>query len=191
MTEELIKQNRSTRRFVQDVYIPTDTLKWLVSLARLSPSRENLQPLKYILSNEKAQNDKIFPCLYWAGYLKDWQGPSENERPTAYIAILNDTKISKDVGCDQGIDAQSIMLGLAEKGFSGCMIGRIDREKLRDVFNIPEQYAISLVLALGKANEEVILEDVETDGSSEYYRDNKDRHHVPKRKLDEIILSFV
>jgi nitroreductase len=191
MIEELIKQNRSTRRFVQDEHISTDTLNWLVNLARLSPSGANLQPLKYILSNDKSQNDNIFPCLYWAGYLKDWRGPSDNERPTAYIIILNDTKISKDVGCDHGIAAQSIMLGLVEKGFSGCMIGSIDRKKLRDALNIPKRYDISLVLALGKAKEEVILEDVGTDGSIEYYRDNNDRHHVPKRKLEEIIVSLI
>ena len=190
MIEELIKQNRSTRRFVQDITISADILRWLISLARCSPSGANLQPLKYILSNDKQQNDKIFPCLYWAGYLKDWKGPSENERPMAYITILHDTQIGKDVGCDHGIAAQSIMLGLVEKGFSGCMIGSIDRKKLRDTLNIPERYDISLVLALGKAKEEVILEDVGTDGSIEYYRDNDDRHHVPKRQLDEIIVSF-
>jgi nitroreductase len=190
MIEELIKQNRSTRRFLQDVQVSTDTLKWLVSLARLSPSGANLQPLKYILFNDKGQNDKIFPCLYWAGYLKDWQGPSENERPTAYITILNDTKITKDVGCDHGIAAQSIMLGLVEIGFAGCMIGSIDRKKLRDVLNIPDRYDIKLVLALGKAKEEVVLEDVRADGGIEYSRDENDVHHVPKRKLDEIIVSF-
>ena len=190
MIEELIKQNRSTRRFVQDEHISTDTLKWLVNLARLSPSGANLQPLKYILSNEKFQNDNIFPCLYWAGYLKDWKGPSENERPMAYITILHDTQIGKDVGCDHGIAAQSIMLGLVEKGFSGSMIGSIDRKKLRDVLNIPDRYEIKLVLALGKAKEEVILEDVGVDGGIEYYRDKNDVHHVPKRKLDEIIVSF-
>ena len=191
MIEELITKNRSTRRFIQDERISTDTLRWLVSLARLSPSGANQQPLKYILSNDKHQNDKIFPCLYWAGYLKDWQGPSGDERPTAYIIILNDTKISKDPGCDHGIAAQSIMLGIVEKGFAGCMIGSINRKKLLDELDVPERYDISLVLALGKAKEKVVLEDVRADDSIEYYRDKDDAHHVPKRKLDDIILSIL
>jgi nitroreductase len=190
MLEELIKKNRSTRRFIQSENISIETLKWLVGLARLSPSGANLQPLKYLLSNEKQKNDRIFPCLYWAGYLKDWDGPVENEKPSAYIIILNDTQISKDPGCDHGIAAQSIMLGAAEKGLSGCMIGSINRDKLQEELKIPARYHISLVLALGIANEKIILEKIGTDGSIKYYRDENNVHHVPKRSLDEIIVSF-
>ena len=82
------------------------------------------------------KNALIFPCLSWAGYLKDWPGPSEEERPSAYIIILGDTKISKSINCDHGIAAQSILLNLSEKGFGGCIIGLIDRPKLRKILNI-------------------------------------------------------
>ena len=77
MLENLIKGNRSYRRFYQDEAIPAETLKWLVNLARLSASAANLQPLKYLLANEPKRNDAIFSCLAWAGYLKDWPGPGK------------------------------------------------------------------------------------------------------------------
>jgi len=82
------------------------------------------------------------------------------------------------------------MLGAVEKGLSGCMIGSIDREKLREAISIPARYDISLILALGIANEKIALEDLGKDGSVKYYRDENGIHHVPKRSLDEIIVSF-
>lgn len=189
MIEDIIKASRSYRRFHEDKPISEDTLRYLVDLARLSPSAANLQPLKYIISADRKLNERIFPTLAWAGYLRPWMGPAEGERPVAYIIILGDTEITKNFGCDHGIAAQSIMLGAAEKGIGGCMIGAIDRQRLREVLGLPERYEILLVIALGYPSEKVVLEDVGPDGSIKYYRDSNDVHHVPKRPLEEIILK--
>ncbi|MDH7481294.1 MAG: nitroreductase family protein [Armatimonadota bacterium] len=189
MIEDIIKASRSYRRFHEDKPISEDTLRYLVNLARLSPSAANLQPLKYIISADRNLNERIFPTLAWAGYLRPWMGPAEGERPVAYIIILGDTEITKNFGCDHGIAAQSIMLGAAEKGIGGCMIGAIDRQRLREVLGLPERYEILLVIALGYPSEKVVLEDVGPDGSIKYYRDSHDVHHVPKRPLEEIILK--
>src|SRR5512136_1435009 len=103
MIRDLILHNRSYRRFDQNAPVNLDVLKELVDLARLSASAANRQPLKYILSNEVEKNARIFPCLAWAGYLKDWGGPVEGERPAAYIVILGDKRIRTSFGCDHGI----------------------------------------------------------------------------------------
>jgi nitroreductase len=189
MLEDLVRKNRSYRRFHQDVPVPLETLRALVYLARLSASGSNLQPLKYVLSCDPETNARIFPHTRWAGYLKDWPGPEEGERPAAYVVILGDTEIRKDVGCDHGIAAQSIMLGAAERELGGCMIGSIDRDGLRQTLDIPEQYEILLILALGKPKETVVLEDVGPEGDAKYYRDADGVHHVPKRSLEEMILQ--
>ena len=188
MIRALITSNRSCRRFHEESAVERKTLEELVDLARLSPSAANLQPLKYILSCEKGRNAAIFPHLAWAGYLKDWPGPSPGERPSAYIVILGDTRISKDFGCDHGIAAQSILLGAREKGLAGCMIGLIDREELRSVLNIPVRYEILLVIALGVPGETIVLEDAGKIGSITYFRDKDSVHHVPKRPLDEVMV---
>jgi nitroreductase len=188
MIEELIRQNRSCRRFYQDEAITLDTLKWLANLARCSASAANLQPLKYILANDAKKNEAIFVCLAWAGYLQDWSGPEAGEQPAAYLVMLGDKEIAKDFGIDPGIAAQSILLGAREKGLAGCMIGSIKRERLREVLKIPERYDIVLVIALGKPEEEVVLEELAPGGSIKYWRDGKAVHHVPKRKLEEIIV---
>lgn len=188
MLEDLVRKNRSYRRFHQDVPVDLDTLRGLANLARLSASGANLQPLKYILSCEPETNARIFSHTRWAGYLKDWPGPAEGERPAAYIVILGNTEIRKSFGCDHGIAAQSIMLGAAERGLGGCMIGSIDHDGLRQALDIPQQYEILLVLALGKPKEKVVIEEVGPDGDIRYYRDAEGVHHVPKRSLDELIL---
>jgi len=185
--ENIIKRSRSYRRFYKDYKVEEKTLRTLVNLARLSPSAANLQPLKYIFSFQPSKNNLIFPTLAWAGYLKDWPGPQKGERPSAYIIILGDKAISKSFNCDCGIASQSIMLGAAEKGLGGCIIGSIDRDLLRRNLNIPQKYAILLVIALGKPKEKVVIE--ESKGNIKYFRDNNDIHHVPKRPLEEIIIG--
>jgi len=189
MIRDLITKNRSYRRFFQEVAIERQTLRELVDLARLSASGGNLQPLKYILSCDRQKNALIFPHLAWAGYLKDWPGPCEGERPSAYIIILGDTEIAKSFGCNHGIAAQSILLGATEKGLGGCIIASIQREELRKALDMPPRYEILLVVALGKPKETVVIETVGPAESIKYWRDNKDVHHVPKRALDDIILD--
>ena len=105
------------------------------------------------------------------------------------IIILGDQIINKAFGCDHGIAAQSILLGATELGFGGCMIGSIQREGLRRELEIPKHLEILLVIALGKPIETVEIEVVGSDGDVKYWRDENDIHHVPKRSLDEIIIT--
>ena len=189
MLKDLIRKNRSRRRFHQDVSVDLETLHQLVELARLSASGANRQPLKFIISCDRGMNARIFSHTHWAGYLKDWSGPVEGEHPAAYIVILGDTEISESFGCDHGIAAQSIMLGATERGLGGCILGALDRDDLRRTLGLPERYEILLALALGKPREKVVLEEVGPDGDIKYYRDDDDVHHVPKRSLGELIVQ--
>ena len=190
MLKDLVTKNRSYRRFDQGRSVNTETLEALVDLARLSASGGNNQPLKFMISNDAGRNAEIFPYLAWAGYLKDWPGPAEGERPSAYIIILGDREISQGFGCNHGIAAQSIMLGAAEQGLGGCMIGALRRAELQAALKIPERFEILLVLALGYPAEQVVIETVGPDGSIKYWRDDKSVHHVPKRSLKDIIVPW-
>jgi nitroreductase len=189
MLKDLILKNRSYRRFYEDVPIPVRKLKEFIDMARLSASARNSQSLKYIISNDPETNKKIFDTLAWAGYLKDWPGPVEGERPSAYIIMMNDTSISLNYFCDDGIAAQSILLCAVENGFGGCIIGSVLREELARILNINEQYSIIQVIALGKPKEKVVIEPMGPDGDIKYWRDENQVHHVPKRALEDIILK--
>jgi nitroreductase len=187
--KELVLQTRSYRRFHQTTPVSLDTLRELVDLARQAASGSNIQPLKYVLVANAALNARVFPCTRWAGYLEDWSGPAEGERPVAYVAILGDIKLGREFDTDLGIAAQTIMLAATERGLGGCMLGSLDRDALREVLEVPDQYKILLLLALGQPAETVVLEPVGPDGNIRYYRDADDVHHVPKRTLTEVIVG--
>jgi len=183
MIRDLVLKNRSYRRFYQDTTIELETLRELVDLARLSASAGNRQALKYILSNDLQRNALIFPNIRMDG------NPREGERPSAYIIILEDTKVRLILACDYGIAAQSILLGVVEKGLGGCMIGDINRNGLRKALEMPPHYKILLVLALGKPKERAVIETLGQDGATQGWWDNEGVRHVPKRSLDDIIVG--
>jgi len=187
--KELLARSRSYRRFHEDRPLDEKTLTELVALTTLCPSAANRQPLKYTISWELDENERIFPHLRWAAALKDWPGPAEGERPTGYVLILGDKRIADHFHCDHGIAAQSILLAAAEQGLGGCMVGSIDRNGLRRSLDIPDYFEILLVLALGWPKETVVLEHDTSPDEVPYWRDADDVHHVPKRPLGEILLS--
>lgn len=189
MLKDLVLRNRSYRRFDQSFRITPQTLRELVDLARLTPSARNAQPLKYLLISSEAVCAAVFPTLRWAAYLKDWDGPKETERPSAYVIILGDTTLADNFNIDPGIAAQTLLLGAVEQGLGGCILASIERSELEEILQIPPQFKILYVIALGKPVETVVIEDVGKDGSIKYWRDEKNVHHVPKRALDDLIMS--
>ena len=127
--------------------------------------------------------------LAWAAYLKEWNGPSAGDRPSAYIVILTDKKISANADWDTGICCQSMLLGAVEKGLGGCIIASVNKPSLQQALNIPDTYEIVVVLALGKPKEHIVIEPVPASGDIRYWRDAKETHHVPKRSLEELIIG--
>jgi nitroreductase len=190
MLADLILQNRSCRRFHEDRPVSRQTLTALVDMARLSASAANLQPLRYILSNRAEINAQVFSCLGWAAYLTDWPGPATGERPPAYLIMISDTEIGNEyIKFDAGIAGQSILLRAREMGLAGCLLGAVNREKLRNILQIPQRYDIILVIAVGEPAEEAVIDPVGADGDIRYFRDDKGVHHVPKRALSDVILA--
>lgn len=189
MFKDLVKKSRSYRRFDESVKITHETLVELVELARLSPCSANLQGLKFYLASEKTKTDQIFATLKFGGYLREWGGPKEGERPVAYIVIIGDGHIKRQFDLDAGIAAQTMMLGAVEKGFGGCILSTINRDELATILELPEYMEIILVLALGKPSEKVVIEEMTGKGDVKYYRDAQDVHHVPKRPLKDLILE--
>ncbi|MFA5325045.1 MAG: nitroreductase family protein [Bacteroidales bacterium] len=185
---DTIKKSRSYRRFDQKKEIPDNDLQLMIEAARFSPSSRNIQPLKYFPCNNTDLCKKIFGTLAWAGYLKDWDGPEEGERPSAYIVILHDTSVSSTYSCDDGIAAQSILLQGVELGYGGCIISSVKRERLSEILNFPDNLNILHVIAIGVPKEKIVLEDMHQN-NYKYWRETDGTHHVPKRTLKELIIK--
>jgi nitroreductase len=182
---EAIEKRRTIRRFLQKP-IPFEDLKLLVNAGRLAPSGGNLQPWEFLVIDDTALLEPVFSTLAWAAYLGPEGTPKEGERPVAYIVILNNKKLkSITSSADFGAAIENILLAAVEKGIGTCWIGSVKREKLAQILNIPDTYSIEYVIALGYPAETAIAEDEQ--GSLRYWRDEKGIHHVPKRKLEDVL----
>ncbi len=183
MIYENIASRRTIRKYVQRE-VPKEILIRCVDAARLSPSGANRQPLKYVVVNDHELAKEVFSTLKWAGYLPSYQ-PSESEMPCAYIVIALDRSISENFGHDAGIAAMSISMVAYEAGLGSCILGAVNREKLKPILKLPEGFDIILVVALGYPSEKPVMDKVK-DGDIKYWLDGNRVLHVPKRSLEEI-----
>ena len=186
MMLELIKKNRSYRRFDASRELSRDALVSFVESARYVPSGANLQRLRFTIVSDKPSCDEIFSSLKFAGYLKEWKGPEENERPAAYIIISSEAELDTLLAIDLGIAAEAILLTACESGVGGCMFRSFAPEVIEKFIPKKEQKPC-LVIALGYPTEQVNISDA-TDGDIKYFRDEDDNHIVPKLPLDTLIL---
>ncbi len=191
--QEIIARTRTFRRFVEKDSISTANLFELIDLARLGGSARNGQPWQYMVVNNHELCEKIFPYLGWAGYLSDWKGPDPGERPCAYIlCLLNKNRLKgpeSEAQFDLGVATQNLLLGAMEKKIGGCRIGAFN-SKLASLFKLPGHLHLSLVIALGKPRETVIIEECKDDDDIKYWRDDHGVHHVPKRSLKSCIVDI-
>ena len=187
--EEIIFKRRTIRRFKQDP-ISLDTLKKLVDFARVAPMATNVQALEFIIVENADMRKKLFPLVRWAGSLPEGQRTPEGGRePTAYIVVLVNSNIKKSyVDFDVGAAVQNILLGAISFGIGTCWMGAINFRKIKELFEIPDNYIIKQVVSLGYPDEESIIEHYKD--SFKYWKDENGMMHVPKRSLDDIILKI-
>lgn len=186
--KELLRCDRSIRRFDNTRRISRTTLENIISLTRYCASGRNLQPLRYKLITDAKDCSRLFPALAWAGYYQDWAGPSENERPTAYIIQTLDTELTNNPLCDDGLNLQAITLGATALGLGACIIKSFNLEMIRTVAEIPDRYRPLYIVALGYPTEHVCLKEMSPDGDYKYWRDENDNQCVPKRSIKDLIL---
>lgn len=191
MIKETVLSNRSYRSF-SDTKISKEQLLDMVDTARKVPSARNLQPLKYRLCYTDDDCARLLPLTAWAGALRPLVLPPKGHEPKAYIIICTDSEISPEgtnrfIGVDIGIAAQTIMLKATEMGLGGCMIGAFKADEVATAMEIDKRYTPALILALGCPDEKVVLEDADSI-EKPYYRDSCGQHHVPKRKLEDILI---
>lgn len=176
---ETIAGRRTIRKFKPDP-VPRELLERLIEAARLAPSAANLQPLEFVVVREDAVRAEVFPCLKWAAYIAPAGDPAPGEEPKAYVVTLVNTKIrEKMFEYDVGAAMENMILAALAEGVGSCWLLSIDRERLRAVLGVPEDYRIDSVLALGYPAEEPAAEVMGE--SCRYWKDGQGRLHVPKR----------
>lgn len=180
---DAIFSRRSIRRFSQRP-VAVEVLKRLVDAGRVAPSAANLQPLEYMVVLDKELCAEVFSCIGWAAYIKPKWSPAPEERPMAYIVVLVREE-NRWYTWDVGLAAENIMLAAEGGGLGSCLLLNIQRERIREILQIPEQVGIDSVIALGYKAESSVIEPL--DDSVKYWRDEQNVMHVPKRSLADIL----
>ncbi|MFX0001718.1 MAG: nitroreductase family protein [Candidatus Hodarchaeota archaeon] len=187
--EEIIYKRRTIRRFKQDP-VPLDLLKKLIDFARLAPAARNIQALEFIIVQNSEIREKLFQLVRWAASLPEEQRtPEKGREPTSYIIVLINRKIKNTYyNFDVGAAVENILLGAVSFGLACCWMGAIDRDKIRELFKIPNYYEITHVISIGYPDEESMIELYKE--SFDYWKDNEGKIHVPKRDLNDIIFKI-
>lgn len=189
---ELVAASRTYRRFDEGRPVPEATLRALVAAARLAPTANNTQLLRFHLSTG-AEALEVEAHHRWAGLLKEWDGPAAGERPTAYVTIAGPAGSRTNAlrNQDAGIAAQTIMLVARAAGLAGCMVASFDAG-LAGLLGLDEKGLEPLLLcALGypAADETVVLEEADAERGVAYWRDfETNTHHVPKLGVDDLLV---
>ena len=188
---EAITTRRSIRRF-KDKAVPYEALEKCIDAGRLAPSGRNQQVCEYIVINDARVLPGIFENIGGSAKLPpDKGGPRPEQAPKAYtIVLINKSAEGGDnrrriTLYDVGLAAENIILTAVEQGLGCCPILMFREQELKLILEIPDDYDIALVIAMGYPDESPIA-DVLKD-STNIYVDDKNVRHVPKRKLADII----
>jgi len=185
---EAIMKRRTIRKFEDKKVSESDLVK-LIDCARVAAYGANVQPLKFaIINDEKTLND-IYPMTKWAGYLADG-APKENERPSAYIAVLGDKSIRENgvFECEAGAAVTTMMLEAVEMGLGTCWLGALKRDEIKALLNLDEKFNVVYLLAVGYPKQESRM--VEMKDDIKYFEDENGVINVPKRSLEEVLIKL-
>lgn len=185
---DAIMKRRTIRKFENKKVSESDLVK-LIDCARVAAYGANVQPLKFaIINDEKTLND-IYPMTKWAGYLADG-APKENERPSAYIAVLGDKSIRENgvFECEAGAAVTTMMLEAVEMGLGTCWLGALKRDEIKALLNLDEKFNVVYLLAVGYPKQESRM--IEMKDDIKYYEDENGVINVPKRSLEEVLIKL-
>lgn len=145
---ELIAKRYSCKKY-SDRQLSSEQLDAILEAGRLAPTAKNLQPQHiYVLQSPEAlaKVDGLTPCRYGA--------------PTVLLVAFNTKNVftypgdARDSGIeDASIVATHLCLAAANEGVDSCWINFFDPAKAREVFDLPEDEDVLMLLDLGFAAE--------------------------------------
>ena len=185
---EFLLTRRTYRRFDQRPIAP-EILTEAIDASRLASCGANRQTVRYILVQNARAVSAVQPLVHWAAYLPPEQGvPKPDEQPTAFIAVLQDTRLPGCSDVDVGLALGSLTAAAWAHGVGSCIMGAIDRPALTELLALPEGLRLCYMVALGYPAHKSRVVTMQ-DSSVKYYLDENRDYCVPKRSMDEVLLK--
>jgi len=148
-TIDAIKTRRSFRRYLKKD-VDNAIIRELIEAASFAPSAHNFQPWEFIITKDQSKKEEIANASTYAKFLPD--------APVAIIVCtrkgktrkVDDKELLKHFSIqDSAAAIQNLMLAAHEKGLATCWIGDLQEDRLRGMFNIPEDIYPVAIIPLG------------------------------------------
>ena len=141
----LMHARYSVRKYTEE-QISDEDLDNILEVARLSPTAKNQQSFRLCVVQDPENLAKIDECT-----------PFRFGAPTAIIVAYDKSASCKGLGYETGdfgdIDASIVLTNMANAaaaaGLGSCMVGAYDPQKIRERFNVPENYVLVDMLMIG------------------------------------------
>ncbi|WP_368652566.1 nitroreductase family protein [Ornithinibacillus sp. 4-3] len=139
--------------------ISDETLNCLFEAARWAPSAANVQPWRFIIARSDTDRAKFLtfindgnkkwcdkaPVLVAVTSLKNWKVDSDDINPTH--------------GFDTGAAWGFLSLEAIRQGLHTHAMGGFNREKAKEVLEIPDNYDVHAIIAIGYKGEKEMLDE--------------------------------
>jgi nitroreductase len=140
---------RKSKRSYLGTPIPKEKLDRIIEIVRWAPSCNNNQPWRFIFVSEPKQKEKFVSALP--------QGNSWAATAPMLIAVCgrpaDDYNREDDPvqyhQFDCGLAVMSLLLGAVEEGLMGHAMAGYDAKKVKEALDIPAEYHVLCVIALG------------------------------------------
>jgi nitroreductase len=162
---EAIKTRKSIRAYSPKL-VPNELLLKIAEAAKLAPSAGNIQPWHFIFVTDKDKL-KAFSETRYSGFLAD--------SPVVVVGCGDQKASPKWYMVDVTIALENIVLAAASEGLGTCWVGSFEEDKVKQLLNIPKDYRVVALVAMGYPREKLDLA-------------GKLVHLIHKRKrLDQIV----
>lgn len=154
--KKAISKRQSIRKY-KDKPVSDKDIKEILEAARLAPSGNNTQPSKFFVVKDKAikkilKKEKIFlqDFVYQAGAIvicctdeKMFKKRNEDLDDANKLRAIRDLSIASSF----------LVLRATELKLGTCFVGWLEKEKIKDILDIPKDYLIPYVITVGHPDE--------------------------------------
>ncbi len=184
--DTLLRRNRSHRAYDTSYEVAMRQLEAIVSVNPKLPSGRNAQTLRFRLLDAAGGGESFCSLLRLGGYLPELHLPAPGTEPRAFIVVCSTEAESPVVDIDLGISLQSMALKAVEIGLNALIVKAFNRQEVKEALGLTLDPLA--VLAIGKGTENIVLDEVSAGSDLRYYRSADGVHHVPKIKIEDLLI---
>jgi len=174
--KETIEARRSVKHYDPDHAMPEEDLAELIRLTKLAPSSFNMQNYRILVVRDPEIRQQIRAEAWDQAHVTDASVlfilcadlTAHQENPSTYWAhapqevqdILGpmiqpfyegkDTLIRDEAMRSSALAGMTLMLAAKDMGYDSCPMIGFDGEKVAELINLPQHYALSFMIPVGK-----------------------------------------